>query len=120
MRSSHSCGGFSVPGDRLLQKASGLVQGVWHTRWVVVAAEPVTDVDITAADALLALDAQLHQAGADLFFAEMKGPVKDRLKRYELFTHLGTGNFFPTIEQAVERYLATHPVGWQGRKAEKD
>jgi high affinity sulfate transporter 1 len=90
------------------------------TRWVVVAAEPVTDVDITAADALLALDTELHEAGADLFFAEMKGPVKDRLKRYGLFTRLGTENFFPTIEQAVERYLATHKVDWAGRKAEQD
>jgi len=81
--------------------------------WVVVAAEPVTDVDITAADALLALDAELHQAGMDLFFAEMKGPVKDRLKRYGLFARLGPENFFPTIEQAVDRYLATHPVEWR-------
>jgi high affinity sulfate transporter 1 len=84
-----------------------------RTHWVVVAAEPVTDVDITAADALLALDAELHQAGMDLFFAEMKGPVKDRLKRYGLFARLGAENFFPTIEQAVDRYLATHPVEWR-------
>jgi len=84
-----------------------------RTHWVVVAAEPVTDVDITAADALLALDAELHQAGMDLFFAEMKGPVKDRLKHYGLFARLGAENFFPTIEQAVDRYLATHPVEWR-------
>ena len=83
-----------------------------RTQWVVVAAEPVTDVDITAADALLALDSELHQAGMDLFFAEMKGPVKDRLKHYGLFARLGPENFFPTIEQAVDRYLATHPVEW--------
>jgi len=67
-------------------------------------------VDITAADMLTGLDATLHQAGMDLFFAEMKGPVKDRLKRYGLFTRLGIDNFFPTIEQAVERYLTTHKI----------
>jgi len=80
------------------------------TKWVVVAAEPVTDVDITAADALAALDEALHQAGMELCFAEMKDPVKDRLKRYGLFNRLGSENFFPTIEQAVERYLALHPA----------
>jgi high affinity sulfate transporter 1 len=79
------------------------------TKWVVVAAEPVTDVDMTAADALAALDLALHQEGMELCFAEMKGPVKDRLKRYGLFTTLGSENFFPTIEQAVERYLVAHP-----------
>jgi hypothetical protein len=40
----------------------------------------------------------------------MKGPVKDRLKRYGLFNRLGSENFFPTIEQAVECYLAVHQV----------
>jgi MFS superfamily sulfate permease-like transporter len=82
-------------------------------KWVVVAAEPVTDIDITAADSLTELDRDLHNAGMKLCFAEMKGPVKDQLKRYGLFTQLGTENFFPTIGQAVDRYLAAHHVEWQ-------
>jgi len=82
------------------------------TRWVVVAAEPVTDVDITAADMLAELDEELQRSGIDLCFAEMKGPVKDRLKRYGLFTKLGTESFFPTVGQAVDGYLAVHPVEW--------
>jgi high affinity sulfate transporter 1 len=90
-----------------------VAQASTPTRWVVVAAEPVTDVDITAADVLAELDGELHEAGMDLCFAEMKGPVKDRLKRYGLFTKLGTDNFFPTIGQAVDRYLALHPVDWR-------
>jgi len=77
-------------------------------KWVVVAAEPVTDIDTTAADVLIDIDKTLHQAGMDLFFAEMKGPVKDRLKQYGLMAKLGTDNFFPTIEQAVEHYLTIH------------
>jgi high affinity sulfate transporter 1 len=78
------------------------------TRWVVVTAEPVTDIDVTAADELSALDQELEEAGIEICFAEMKGPVKDRLKRYGLFSKLGVGNFFPTIEQAVDAYLARH------------
>lgn len=84
-----------------------------RTMWVVVAAEPVTDIDITAADALTALDEALHAEGMELCFAEMKGPVKDRLKSYGLFTDLGTENFFPTIGQAVDRYLAVHQIEWR-------
>jgi MFS superfamily sulfate permease-like transporter len=83
------------------------------TKWVVVAAEPVTDIDITAADMLSELDQQLHQSGIELCFAEMKGPVKDRLKRYGLFTSFGTENFFPTIGRAVSQFLAEHQVGWR-------
>jgi high affinity sulfate transporter 1 len=79
------------------------------TKWIVVAAEPVTDVDITAADVLGELGEELRQAGIELCFAEMKGPVKDHLKRYGLFSKLGVDNFFPTIGQAVSHYLLGHP-----------
>lgn len=83
------------------------------TKWVVVAAEPVTDIDLTAADAVSELDQELHEAGMDLCFAEVKGPVKDLLKQYGLFATLGTENFFPTIGEAVDGYLAVHNVEWR-------
>ena len=82
------------------------------TRWVVVAAEPITDVDITAAEVLADLDDTLSQAGMNLYFAELKDPVKDTLKRYGLFNRLGIENFFPTIEQAVARYMTVHGFKW--------
>ncbi len=82
------------------------------TRWVVVSAEPVTDIDVTAADALSALDDDLQNAGIELCFAEMKDPVKDRLISYGLFNKLGTDLFFPTLGRAVSSYLKAHPVEW--------
>jgi len=81
-------------------------------RWVVIAAEPVTSVDVTAADALSELDDTLRGAAIELCFAEMKDPVKDKLKRFGLFTRLGEHTFFPTIGEAVSAYLAGHPVNW--------
>jgi high affinity sulfate transporter 1 len=79
-------------------------------RWVVVAAAPVTSVDVTAADALAELDKNLAAAGIDLRFAELKDPVKDKLKRFGLFTEFGEDSFFPTIDEAVSGYLAAHSV----------
>ena len=81
-------------------------------QWVVVAAEPVTSVDVTAADALSELDDTLHTAGVDLRFAEMKDPVKDKLKRFGLFARFGEETFYATIGEAVSTYLASHPVEW--------
>jgi MFS superfamily sulfate permease-like transporter len=81
-------------------------------RWLVVAAEPVTSVDVTAADMLASLDETLHAAGIELCFAEMKGPVKDKLKRFGLFARLGEELFFPTVGAAVGGYLKTFPVEW--------
>ncbi|MGF6602107.1 high affinity sulfate transporter 1 [Paraburkholderia sp. GAS448] len=82
-------------------------------RWLVVAAEPVTSVDVTSADMLAELDDTLHAAGIQLCVAEMKDPVKDKLKRFGLFARLGEVAFFPTLGAAVSRYLATHEVDWK-------
>jgi MFS superfamily sulfate permease-like transporter len=81
-------------------------------RWLVIAAEPVTSVDVTAADAIFELDDALRAADVELCFAEMKDPVKDKLKRFGLFTRLGEQTFFATLGEAVGTYLATHPVEW--------
>ena len=81
-------------------------------RWVVVAAEPVTDVDTTAADMLERLDDELAAQGIRLAFAEMKGPVKDRLARYGLGRRFPAGTFYPTLGTAVSDYVATTAVDW--------
>ncbi|WP_432669568.1 SulP family inorganic anion transporter [Pseudomonas umsongensis] len=78
-------------------------------RWLVVAAEPVTSVDVTSADMLAELDDTLHAAGIKLCVAEMKDPVKDKLKRFGLFARFGESAFFPTVGAAVDNYLAMHP-----------
>jgi MFS superfamily sulfate permease-like transporter len=79
---------------------------------MVVAAEPVTSVDVTAADILAELREALQKAGVELCFAELKDPVKDKLKRFGLFAQIGERYFFPTIGAAVSCYLETHPVDW--------
>ena len=77
-------------------------------RQVVVAAEPVTSVDVTAADALAELDDKLEAAGIELCFAELKDPVKDKLRRFGLYQRFGDSGFFPTIGSAVDAYCETH------------
>lgn len=74
-------------------------------RWVVVAAEPVTSVDVTAADIVAELDDTLHAEGVELCFAEMKDPVKDKLKRFGLFARFGAETFYATLGEAVDAYL---------------
>ena len=79
---------------------------------LVIAAEPVTSVDVTAADMLAELEKTLQSAGIELRFAEMKGPVKDKLRRFGLFPQVGDGMFFPTVGEAVNNYVRTHRVDW--------
>jgi high affinity sulfate transporter 1 len=82
-------------------------------RQVIVAAEPVTSVDVTSADVLAGLDRTLQDSHIELCFAEMKDPVKDKLKRFELFGRIGAGNFYPTLGAAVDAYLADYHVDWK-------
>ena len=82
-------------------------------RVVVVAAEPVTSVDVTAADVVAELDGELRERGIELWFAEMKDPVKDKLKRFGLFSRLGERAFFATIGAAVSSYLTRFRVEWE-------
>ncbi len=80
--------------------------------WVVVGAEPITSVDVTAADTLDELDGTLAAAGIELHFAGMKDPVKDKLKRFGLFSRIGEKRFLATLGEAVSQYLEVHPVEW--------
>jgi high affinity sulfate transporter 1 len=74
-------------------------------RRLVVAAEPVTSIDVTAADVLVELNQTLMVRGIELRFAELKDPVKDKLRRFGLLPQFGEDFFFPTIESAVAAYL---------------
>lgn len=98
--------------DRVLDAVAAAPQPV---RWVVVGAEPITSVDVTAADILQELDARLHQAGVELCFAELKDPVKDKFKRFGVFGALGEATFFATLSEAVDAYVAKFGVAWEER-----
>ena len=80
---------------------------------IIVAAEPVTGVDVTSADMLVELEQALRASSTELQFAEMKDPVKDMLKRFELFDCFGAASFHPTIGAAVDAYLEEHSVDWK-------
>jgi MFS superfamily sulfate permease-like transporter len=82
------------------------------TRWVVVAAEPITDVDATAARALADLLGDLEARGVRLAFAELKGGVWDQLKAYGLAERIGDRYRFPTVGTAVKGYVGETGTRW--------
>ncbi|HEY2601512.1 MAG TPA: sulfate permease [Thermoleophilaceae bacterium] len=81
-------------------------------RWILVAAEPITDVDTTAADMLEGLDEELNAAGTSLVFAELKEPVRAKLERYELIGPLEPAHFYPTLEAALDAFRAQTGADW--------
>jgi high affinity sulfate transporter 1 len=81
-------------------------------RWIVIAAEPITDVDTTAADMLADLDEELNAAGTSLVFAELKDPVRAKLERYQLIGPLDPDHFFPTLEAAIDHFRQANRAEW--------
>ena len=81
-------------------------------RWIVIAAEPITDVDTTASDVLLELDAELNAQGTSLVFAELKHGVRTKIERYELTRQIDPRHFYRTVDAAVAAYMAETGAEW--------
>lgn len=87
-----------------------------HT--VVITAEPITDIDLTAAEEMQELLVRLEAHGVQLRFAEMKGHVRDRLLRYGFDGVDPQAHFARTTGEAVKTYVretGTDWVDWEDR-----
>jgi MFS superfamily sulfate permease-like transporter len=80
--------------------------------WIIVAAEPITDVDTTAADMLEDLDEALNEQGISLVFAEMKDPVREKVERYGLTRTINPAHFFPTLDEAIAAFRRESGAEW--------
>jgi high affinity sulfate transporter 1 len=93
-------------------RVRGLASADPRPSWIVIAAEPITDVDTTAADMLADLDEELNARGTFLVFAELKDPVRAKLEHYELIGPLDPDHFFPTLDKALEAFRQRTGAEW--------
>ena len=81
-------------------------------KWIIIAAEPITDVDTTAGAMLEDLDVALNESGISLVFAELKDPVRNKVNRYELTRVIDPAHFFPTLDAAVTAFREETGTQW--------
>ena len=81
-------------------------------KWILVAAEPISDIDTTAADMLADLVTDLAAGGTTLAFAELKSVVKGKLEAYELDAITEKILYFPTLNVAGKAYRAQFGTNW--------
>ena len=77
-----------------------------------MAAEPITDIDTTAADILEELDLELNAHGISLVFAELKTPVRHKIERYGLTSTIDPDHFFETIREAIDAFREQTGAQW--------
>lgn len=94
-------------------KVRALAEAQGSPGWVIVAAEPITDVDTSACDMLDDLAAALAKQGTLLVFAELKDPVMEKLRAYELDPAIPSEQFYPTIRKAVDAYREQRNMDWE-------
>ncbi|HRW19195.1 MAG TPA: sulfate permease [Dermatophilaceae bacterium] len=81
-------------------------------KWILVAAEPISDIDTTAADMLAELVDELAEHGTTLAFAELKSVVRTKLERYEVAGTVDKILFFPTLNVASKEFRARYGTDW--------
>lgn len=73
-------------------------------RWFLLDAQAITDIDVTAAEALHALNAELQQRGIALKFAHVNPPLRIILQRIGFAGELTEDSFFPSVHECVAAY----------------
>jgi MFS superfamily sulfate permease-like transporter len=73
-------------------------------RWVVVAAEPIADIDTTAGTMLIELHAELSAAGIHFAFAELQTAVRESIARYRPPDDPKAWHFYASVTEAVEAF----------------
>ncbi len=103
---------FANAGEFAEQIRTRIARAVVPVRWVVVTAEPITDIDATAAATLESLHRDLAADGIVLAFAELKGHVREQLDRFGLVRRVGPERFYRTVGEAVHAFVAAEGVDW--------
>ena len=103
---------FFANATRFRDEIRRLAQAEPKPSWILIAAEPVTDVDTTAADMLTELDEALNAQGISLVFAELKDPVRAKIERYGLTRTIDPHHFFPTITGATAAFRDETGTQW--------
>lgn len=92
--------------DHFKERVRGLIdRSRSPVRWVVVDVQAVTQIDITAAEMLSALGAELLAKGIELKFARANRPLREEVARIGLGEHLGESTLFPSVHAAIEAFL---------------
>ena len=73
--------------------------------WLLIDAEGMVDIDVTALEALGTLQDELAQKGIVLAIARANHPLQKMLKRAGLIERIGSEHLYPTVRTGVQAFL---------------
>jgi MFS superfamily sulfate permease-like transporter len=69
--------------------------------WIVLQCEAVTDIDVTAADMIEQLSAELRSRGVHLVLVEMRARLSEQMRRYGLLRRVDRDHLYPSVDAAI-------------------
>jgi SulP family sulfate permease len=73
-------------------------------RWFLLDAQAITDIDVTAAESLNALNRELRQRGIILKIAHANRPLREILARIGFSQEIGEESFYSSVHECVDRF----------------
>ncbi|HXV92526.1 MAG TPA: sulfate permease [Pseudonocardia sp.] len=89
-------------------------------RWLLLNAEAIVQIDITAVDALSALCDEVERRGGVVAMARVKQDLLVDLRRSGLVDRIGAGRIFPTLPTAVAGFRAEQQRAKAPERYERD
>jgi high affinity sulfate transporter 1 len=96
---------FFANAPAFLEQARRLIARSEHpVRWFLINAEPITDVDATAAMTFVEFDTDMDERGIQIAIARASQPLREMLQRTGVVERIGEAYFFDSLHAAVEAY----------------
>jgi sulfate permease, SulP family len=97
---------FFANADYFLSRVQELIATAeYPIKWMLIDAEAIIDIDVTAAEALSTLQSELERKGIVLAIARASQPLQEMLKRAGLTERIGPEHFYPTVRTGVQAFL---------------
>jgi high affinity sulfate transporter 1 len=99
---------FFANAPRFLEQARRLIAAADHpVRWFLINAEPISDVDATAAMTFVEFDTDMDARGIQIAIARAGAPLRAMLDRTGVTERIGEAYFYDSLHDAIEAYAAT-------------
>jgi SulP family sulfate permease len=97
---------FFANADYFLTRVRALIAAArFPVEWILIDAEAIIDIDVTAIEALSTLQRELDQRGIVLSIARANHPLQKTLKRSGLTERIGSEHLYPTVRTGVQAFL---------------
>ncbi|MCB0055971.1 MAG: SulP family inorganic anion transporter [Caldilineaceae bacterium] len=96
---------FFANAPYFLDRARALIDSAEHpVRWFLINAEPIVDVDATAAAIFMEFDAEMDERHIQIAIARAGEPLRAMLDRTGVTERIGEAFFFPSLHGAIQAY----------------